>query len=367
MKLPRRMAVAAAAAITLSCLPVQAGNDPSGDLPQALHAFSGRVRSLFTDEEDRHSGSSEHSRKRQASSHHKTRSHPDDQDDQDDASAKAGKRSTRSKHPKATPTPEPEPSPTPSPRSRTSTATGQNTTGEKGPAITIPSQVSSLPPDALKEYASQPPKVQELIRESLALTEKNLTYAYGSNDPANGGMDCSGFIYYVLQRIGFHDVPRDSSEQYLWVRKYSDFHAVLSRRQDTFELDELRPGDLLFWSGTYGVNRDVPVTHVMIYLGKDKKSGKQLMVGASDGRTYNGTQRYGVSVFDFTLPNGQPSKNDPARTPRFDGYATIPGLQPSNLARNTQAQQAQTPSPPPTPTPSPPSPTHHHKRRSNGD
>ncbi|MBV8898825.1 MAG: C40 family peptidase, partial [Verrucomicrobia bacterium] len=187
--------------------------------------------------------------------------------------------------------------------------------------------------------------------------------------------DCSGFIYYVLQRLGFRDVPRDSSEQYLWVRKYSDFQAVLSRQQDTFELDALRPGDLLFWSGTYVVNRDVPITHVMIYLGKDKKSGKPLMVGASDGRTYKGVQRYGVSVFDFTLPSGQPSKIDPTRTPRFDGYATIPGLRPSNLARNNP-EQTQTSPPVPAPTPIPistatpapsPSPAHHHKRRSKGD
>jgi hypothetical protein len=208
--------------------------------------------------------------------------------------------------------------------------------------------------------------VQELIRESLALTEKNLAYTYGSDDPANGGMDCSGFIYYVLQRVGFHDVPRDASEQYLWVRKHSDFQAVLSRRQDTFELNELRPGDLLFWSGTYGVNRDVPVTHVMIYLGKDKKSGKRLMVGASDGRTYGGVQRYGVSVFDFTLPNGQPLKSDPGRTPRFDGYATIPGLRPSNLARNTQPEtQTSPPASTPTPTPTPsPSPARHRRARS---
>jgi peptidoglycan DL-endopeptidase CwlO len=372
---PRMAVVTAAVSIILSGLPAHAGTAPRRDLSQRLrlHAFGDGVKSLLTDEDDRHSGSSKHSRKHRRSSHHQARSHPEEQANQDENSTKAGKGSTPSERPKATPTPtptpEPKPSPTPSPRSRASAVAGENT-GEKGPAATVPAQVSSLRPDALKEYASQPPKVQELIRESLALTEQNLAYTYGSNDPANGGMDCSGFIYYVLQRLGFHDVPRDSSEQYLWVRKYSDFHAVLSRRQDTFELDELRPGDLLFWSGTYGVNRDVPVTHVMIYLGKDKKSGKPLMAGSSDGRTYNGMPRYGVSVFDFTLPNGQPSKNDPDRTPRFDGYATIPGLRPSsNLARNNQAQtQASPPAETPTPTPTPsPSPAHHHKRRSHED
>lgn len=374
---PRMAVITAAAGIILSglALTAPAGPTPWRDLSRRLrsHASGDGVKigpSLLTgDEEDQPSGSSKHSRKHRVSAHHKTRSHPHDkQDDQDEDSTKAGKRSTPPEHPKATPTPEPEPSPTPSVRSRASATAGENTTQPEQRATPIPAQVSSLRPEALKEYASQPSKVQELIRESLALTEKNLAYTYGSNDPANGGMDCSGFIYYVLQRLGFHDVPRDSSEQYLWVRKYSDFRAVLSRRQDTFELDALRPGDLLFWSGTYNVNRDVPVTHVMIYLGKDKKSGKPLMVGASDGRTYGGMQRYGVSVFDFKLPSGQPSKNDPDLMPRFDGYATIPGLRPSNnLARNNQAEtQTSPPAPTPTPTPAPsPSPTHHHKRRSN--
>jgi len=381
MKFPHRLAVTAATSMILSCLPARAGNDLGRNLSRTLHAFSNGVKSLLTDEEDDDSGTSKHSRKHRVSSHRKNRVHTEDQDDQDEDSTKTGKRPASAGHPKATPTPtpEPEPSPTPSARSRTSMADAAGNPGATPNSTPIPAQVSSLPPDALKEYASQPPKIQELIRESLALTEKNLAYTYGSNDPANGGMDCSGFIYYVLRQVGFRDAPRDSSEQYLWVRRYSDFHAVLSRRQDTFELDELQPGDLLFWSGTYGVNRDVPVTHVMIYLGKERKSGKRLMVGASDGRTYNSMQRYGVSVFDFTLPNGQPSKNDPARTPRFDGYASIPGLRPSNLARNNNQTQAQasppapapaaspSPSPAPTPTPSPSPSAHHHKRRPHAD
>ena len=196
--------------------------------------------------------------------------------------------------------------------------------GEK----TGPPPVASLRPDDLREFNSQPPKVQEFIRSALALTERNLAYTYGSSDPNSGGMDCSGFIYYVLTNAGYKDVPRQSSDQYLWVRKNSNFHAVLSRNSDTFELKQLRPGDLMFWSGTYQVNRDVPITHVMIYLGTEKKTKKAVMVGASDGRTYNGERRFGVSVFDFRLPNGTPNKGDPDLTPRFEGYASIPGLGP---------------------------------------
>ena len=256
----------------------------------------------------------------------------DNEDDQDDDDASSQER-PRSRWHKAAPTPTPEaeasPESTPKepPKSSREESGSRNTEGTG--AQNHPTQVSSLAPEALRDYARQPAKVQELIRESLALTSQNLGYMYGSADPAKGGMDCSGFIYYVLQRAGFRDVPRDSSEQYLWVRKKSDFHAVLSRRQDTFELQDLRPGDLLFWSGTYNINRDVPITHVMIYLGAEKKTGHLLMVGASDGRSYNGEAQYGVSVFDFKLPSGQPSKEDPCRTPRFQGYATIPGVQPA--------------------------------------
>ena len=213
-----------------------------------------------------------------------------------------------------------------------------------------PPSVASLQPGDLREFDSQPPKVQELIRSALSLTERNLAYTYGSSDPNSGGMDCSGFIYYVLTNAGYKDVPRQSSDQYLWVRKNSNFHAVLSRSSDTFELKQIRPGDLMFWSGTYQVNRDVPITHVMIYLGTEKKTKKPVMVGASDGRTYNGERRFGVSVFDFKLPNGTPNKSDPDLIPRFEGYASIPGLGP--IANpETSRSPAPVSSAPPSPRP----------------
>jgi len=183
-----------------------------------------------------------------------------------------------------------------------------------------------MKPEDIRQFNEQPPKVQQLIRDALALTEQNLTYTYGSSDPSAGGMDCSGFIYYVLTKSGFKDVPRDASEQYAWIRQDSNFHAVLSRDSNSFEFRELRPGDLMFWSGTYKVNREIPITHVMIYLGTEKSTKKPVMVGASDGRSYAGIRRNGVSVFDFKMPGGQPNSSDPDLIARFEGYGTIPGL-----------------------------------------
>ena len=138
-------------------------------------------------------------------------------------------------------------------------------------------------------------------------------------------MDCSGFVYYVLSQSGIANVPRDSSQQYIWLRKAGTFRAVNSRKDDTFELDELVPGDLLFWTGTYSIERDPPITHSMIYLGREKGTHNRIMVGASDGRVYEGESRFGVSVFDFKIAH-PPRDKDAKLTPMFIGYAHVPGL-----------------------------------------
>lgn len=210
--------------------------------------------------------------------------------------------------------PEPLPSPKPSP----SPSASPN-------ASPSPAPNASVSPEQIIGFEKQPPKVQALIRSALALTHDDLTYVYGSADPANGGMDCSGYIYYVLKKDGLDDVPRTASEQYVWARKAGNFRAVLSRDAKTFEMDELKPGDLLFWTGTYTVDRDPPITHTMIYLGLEKETNKRIMVGSSDGRTYNGKSRWGVSVFDFKMP---PKDLNPTKltSPLFVGYARIPGL-----------------------------------------
>jgi cell wall-associated NlpC family hydrolase len=228
--------------------------------------------------------------------------------------------SPKSKSKRKKPSPAPEESPSASPAETPAPPlSGNRTSGKKAwPNV-------SLSPDEIAEYESYPPKVRQIVDAGLALTKQNLGYTYGSADPKNGGMDCSGFIYYVLQQNGFSDVPRDSSQQYVWVRKAGGFNAVLSRKEDSFELDALKPGDLLFWRGTYSIDRDPPITHTMIYLGREKRTKKRVMVGSSDGRTYDGKQRWGVSVFDFKMPL-PPQSGDAKISPVFVGYGRIPGL-----------------------------------------
>src|SRR4029077_1780607 len=238
------------------------------------------------------------------------------------ASPHRKKRSSPSPQPFETPSASPSETPMPTPTA-TSAESPSPTPSKKHGAPN-----ASLSPNQIKGFDNYPPKVQQLLASALELTTRNLTYKYGSADPANGGMDCSGFVYFVLRQNGVTDVPRDSSQQYVWLRRAGKFEAVVSRRDNSFELENLQPGDLLFWTGTYAIDRDPPITHAMIYLGREKKTGERVMVGASDGRVYQGESRYGVSVFDFKLP--RPDKNgDGKLQPTFVGYGHIPALRES--------------------------------------
>lgn len=230
----------------------------------------------------------------------------------------------KKKKKKSSPTPTPTESPTPT---AMPTATSEESASPSPEPTVSPeesSTVASIAPNEIKGYDENPPEIRKVLDSALALTARNLKYTYGSADPENGGLDCSGFIYYVLRENGVKDVPRDASGQYVWVRKAGNFRAVLSSDLDSFELDELKPGDLLFWTGTYDVEKDPLVTHIMIYLGTKNEDGKPVMVGASDGRSFEGKRMFGVSVFDFKTSSKQASAS--GRHPRFVGYGRIPGL-----------------------------------------
>jgi cell wall-associated NlpC family hydrolase len=248
---------------------------------------------------------------------------------------------------KSSPTPSPDSSPSASPKKKKKARSSPtpSPSPEESPSVSISPSVTpeasetpnasvspkkkgapaSISSGQISGYENYPENVRKMIDTALELTTRNLDYKYGSADPSSGGMDCSGFVFYVLNQAGLRNVPRDSSQQYVWLRKAGTFRAVNSRHDDTFELDELKPGDLLFWTGTYSIERDPPITHAMIYLGREKGTNQRIMVGASDGRTYKGESRYGVSVFDFKV--ARTSKTDEGRlTPTFIGYGHIPGL-----------------------------------------
>ena len=181
--------------------------------------------------------------------------------------------------------------------------------------------VTSISESDLDGFSLYPKAVQSLIKRALALTRLRLTYTFASADPARGGMDCSGAIYYLLQKEGFHEVPRQSDGMAIWLREAQALQRTQNVRAHTdAALSKLKPGDLVFWSGTYDAKkRRIPVTHVMLYLGRLKTSSKPVLFGASDGRRYEGQRRKGVSVFDFAIPK-------PGSSASLYGYGSIPGL-----------------------------------------
>lgn len=170
----------------------------------------------------------------------------------------------------------------------------------------------------LTGYMNYPESVKKLIVKSISLTQKNLTYIYGSSDPVHGGMDCSGTIYYLLSGNTNTEIPRQANEMYTWVKNSGNMHTVTNNDIHSTQFSALKPGDLLFWSGTYATTRKPAITHVMLYLGLNKHN-EPLMFGSSDGRTYEGKKMRGVSVFDFRMPNLD-------STAFFVGYGCIPSI-----------------------------------------
>ena len=211
--------------------------------------------------------------------------------------------------------------------------------------VPTPAAVSTLSIEDISGFDSYPKQIQSLVQSCLALTHLELGYMYGSSEPSKGGMDCSGTIYHVLHFQGLKDVPRQSDEMCNWVDKKS--HLSLTPTATSFDSEEfanLKPGDLLFWTNSLETTRKLPVTHVMIYLGKLKKSGKRVVFGSSDGRSYMGERRSGVSVFDFSLPKADSTKH-------FYGYGPTPGLLPVEPERPVIAVVIPPPAPAPAPMP----------------
>lgn len=166
---------------------------------------------------------------------------------------------------------------------------------------------ASLQVGELAEFEGLSEERQKVIRAALEIRAKNgwLKYQFGSADPEKGGFDCSGAMFYLFRSLGY-EISRSSADQYLWVQEKGKLVKVGAEVVDLKDevFCELRPGDLVFWSGTYEPTdgRKVAVTHVGLYLGTEKKDGRAVMICSSAGRSYRGKAGDGYGVFDFRVP-----------------------------------------------------------------
>ncbi|CAH0152246.1 C40 family peptidase [Peribacillus simplex] len=107
-------------------------------------------------------------------------------------------------------------------------------------------------------------KAYDVIK--YAYTLRGFTYVFGGEDPMIG-MDCSGFIYWVMKEQGL-SVKRDSA---------ADYFSLVPK------IENPKAGDLVFFSDT---GTRLGVTHVGIYLG--------------DGRFLNTTENTGVHISNLS-------------------------------------------------------------------
>lgn len=153
----------------------------------------------------------------------------------------------------------------------------------------------------------------DVIRERAeAISRFGLPYVFGGDHPTEGGLDCSGAMKFLLSDIGFTDMPRTSYDQYSWLRKARTLRHTKTIPDQMGGRKGIKPGDLIFWGGTYDSGHKV--SHVMIYLGQGG-NGTHYMFGAR-GKSKTGLNGSGVDI--FTLESGYQKS--------LVGFGSLPGV-----------------------------------------
>jgi cell wall-associated NlpC family hydrolase len=114
----------------------------------------------------------------------------------------------------------------------------------------------------------------------FALGLIGINYKWGGTTPETG-LDCSGLVRYVFQQVTGVTLPRTAKE--------------MSRVGDQVALDDLKPGDLVFFN-----TRRFAFSHVGIYLGDNRfihapSRGREVEVATLDKsfwhKRFNGARR----------------------------------------------------------------------------
>ncbi len=168
-------------------------------------------------------------------------------------------------------------------------------------------------------FLSAPKPSEEMIEllgvirdRAEEISRFGLPYVFGGDHPTEGGLDCSGAMKFLLSDLGFRDMPRTSYDQYAWLRKAHTLRHTKVIPEQVGGRKGIKPGDLIFWGGTYDSGHKV--SHVMIYLGQGR-DGTHYMFGAR-GKSKTGLHGSGVDV--FRLESGYQKG--------LIGYGSLPGV-----------------------------------------
>jgi len=166
---------------------------------------------------------------------------------------------------------------------------------------------------------------------SFALELIGIRYKWGGNTPATG-LDCSGLVRYVFQKVTGVTLPRTAKD--------------MSRLGEQVAVPDLKPGDLVFFD-----TRRFAFSHVGIYLGDNRfvhapRRGRDVEVATLDSsfwqKRFSGARRM-VGV----LPDLMPMIISEAVAAPLDAPSEPPAgvsgtLWPTlPLAPSTQADEAQ--------------------------
>lgn len=171
---------------------------------------------------------------------------------------------------------------------------------------------SEVPQKSEAEKRKEGPTIAQLREEAHKLADMGLKYKFGADNPKSGGLDCSGAVQYVLNKIGIDDVPRTSYDQYYWLKKKKLLDDVYGKGASKKLFKKLSPGDLIFWGGTWKSGHRV--SHVMIYMGYNPTDDTHYVFGAR-GKSSEGLLGNGVDIFELNPDRG-----------RLIAHGKVPGL-----------------------------------------